>query len=150
MAVPARRRSASPVFGQWDPFRDFEEIYDRLGRWFDTTNGGEADSWAPSVDIEETDLAYKVEAELPGVKKDDVAVEFRDGVLHIAGETREKERTGIIHRRTRRTGRFSYQVSLPGDVETDQIDASLTDGVLTVTLPKANTEKNVRKIEIRG
>ncbi|MBB3036328.1 Hsp20/alpha crystallin family protein [Hoyosella altamirensis] len=144
MAVPARRDPR-----RWDPFRDFEELYDRLGRWFEEGTG-EARTWAPSVDIEETDLAYKVDAELPGVQKDDITVEYRDGILQIAGESKEKERVGIVHRRTRRTGRFSYQVTVPTEVDASKIDASLSDGVLTVTLPKSETKKSVRKIEVRG
>ncbi|WP_149359150.1 Hsp20/alpha crystallin family protein [Lolliginicoccus suaedae] len=150
MALPARRAAATPALGRWDPFRDFEEIYDRLGRWLDTTPGDAPSAWVPNVDIEETGTAYQVEAELPGVSKDNIAIEYRDGVLHISGEVEEKERDGIVHRRTRRTGRFSYQVSLPTEIDHDNIGAQLNDGVLAVTLPKSEKRDNARKIEITG
>jgi HSP20 family protein len=65
--------------------------------------------WAPPVDLEETDDVWVVEADLPGVRKGDVTVEVRDGELAIHGEVRERERTGILRRRTRRTGAFDYR-----------------------------------------
>ncbi|MCW4354470.1 Hsp20/alpha crystallin family protein [Hoyosella sp. YIM 151337] len=156
MAVPVRRRPVSPVFGHSlfgrDPFREVEELYDRVGRWFEAPeNEVGTSAWIPSADIEETDQAYTVEAELPGVKKGDITVEYRDGVLQIAGESKETARSGVIHRKTRRTGRFSYRVSLPGEVDLERIDAALTDGVLTVTLPKAApAPESVRRIDVRS
>ena len=92
--------------------------------------------WVPAVDIEETDDAWLVEAEVPGVRKEDVNVEVRGSELSISGEIKERERKGILRRRTRRTGRFDYRVTLPGEADPEGIDASLDDGVLTVRVPK--------------
>jgi HSP20 family protein len=92
--------------------------------------------WSPLVDIEETDDAWIVEAELPGVKRQDVTVEVRDSELAISGERKERERKGILRRRTRRTGRFDYRVTLPGQADAESIQATLADGVLTVRVPK--------------
>ncbi|GGC52607.1 Hsp20/alpha crystallin family protein [Hoyosella rhizosphaerae] len=148
MGVPVRRHNTTPTWGRWDPLRDFEEVYDRLGRWFGTATPDGSTTWVPSCDIEESDSEYKIDADLPGVKKDDVSVEFHDGVLTISGEVNEKEHTGVVHRRTRRTGRFNYQLSLPGEIDTDAVTAHLADGVLTVTLPKSDKHSTVQKIAI--
>jgi HSP20 family protein len=68
----------------------------------------------PLADIEETDDAGIIEAEAPGADRDDINVEFHASELVITGEIKEKERKGILRRRTRRTGRFEYRVTLPG------------------------------------
>ena len=102
----------------------------------------------PLADIEETDDAWIIEAELPGVDRDDVNVEMRDSELIISGDIKEKERKGILRRRTRRTGRFEYRVSLPGLSDQEHIEANLHDGVLTVRVPKSEQAKP-RRIEVR-
>jgi HSP20 family protein len=80
------------------------------------------------VDFEETDEAYVVEAELPGVKPGDVDVELHDHELAIHGEVKERERTGVLRHTTRRTGQFDYRVSLPGKVDAEKVDASVVVG----------------------
>lgn len=77
----------------------------------------------PAVDVEETEEAYIVEAELPGVRKEDVSVELIGSELTITGDAREKERTGVVRRRTRRSGRFAYWITLPEPVDPGGIDA---------------------------
>lgn len=98
------------------------------------TNGGSP--WSLPVDVEETDDAFVVEAELPGVRAEDVTLEVRDNELAISGELKERERVGILRRKTRRYGTFHYRVALPADVDSDQIDAKLHGGVLSVRVPK--------------
>jgi HSP20 family protein len=105
--------------------------------------------WAPVVDIEEAEDAWIVEAELPGVDGKDVNVEMRDSELAISGEVKERERKGILRRRTRRTGRFEYRVALPGEVQADKIDAKLNAGVLTVRVPKAE-QARPHRIEVKA
>jgi len=100
------------------------------------------------VDIEEQDDSYVVEAEVPGVKRQDVNVELIGNDLTISGEIKEQERKGIVRKRTRRTGRFEYHVRLPDQVSADGIDARLDDGVLTVRLPKAQKAQR-KQIEIK-
>jgi len=150
-----RRTGTAPE--QWNPFRDFEEVTDRMRRLLDETfAGGFATpslagglGWSPLVDVEETDDAYIVEADLPGVKRNDVDVELVGSELTISGEIKERERTGVLRRQTRRTGRFGYRVTLPDHVESDQIEASLNEGVLTVRVPKSERAQR-RKIEIKA
>lgn len=73
----------------------------------------------------------------------------RTRVLEIGGELQEKERTGVMRRRTRRTGRFDCRVTLPEQVEADKIEASLADGVLTVRVPKSERAQR-KKIQVKG
>jgi HSP20 family protein len=126
------------------------EAGERLRRIFDQTFGGllgEAAGWVPAVDLEEQDDAYTVEVELPGVKKKDVDVELIGNELMISGEIEERERVGVLRRRTRRYGRFEFRVSLPGQVDAEAIEAKLDDGVLTVHVPKSQREQR-RKIRV--
>ncbi|WP_245543016.1 Hsp20/alpha crystallin family protein [Ruania albidiflava] len=104
-------------------------------------------SWVPAVDIEETDEGFVVEAELPGVKREDVTVELRDNELMLHGETKQRERTGILRRQTRRTGQFDYRVMLPGEVDADNVEANLHEGILRVQVRKSQ-QAQPRRIEI--
>ncbi len=150
MALPAVR-SSGPL-GRWDPFREFEDLCGRLGRLVDSVAGSVGDgvrAWAPLADVTETGEAYLVEVELPGVRRDDIVVHLAGGELSISGEVRAKERQGLFRHRTRRIGRFSYQVALPRDVDADEVRADLADGVLTVRVPKAEAAKP-RRIAINS
>jgi len=109
----------------------------------------EAAGWAPAVDVEEQDDAYVVEAELPGVKHEDVNIELVGNELAITGEIKEKERQGVLRRKTRRMGRFEYRVRLPDQVDQEKIDADLKDGVLTVRVPKSERAER-RRIEVKA
>ena len=150
MALPARR-SPNPPAERWAAFRELEDLHARIGRmmesaWPDVAEGG---GWTPLVDVEETDDAWLVEAELPGVKQDDINVEVSDSEVAISGELKERERKGILRRRTRRTGQFDYRVTLPGQADAEQIEASLKEGVLTVRIPKPERARR-RRIEIKS
>jgi HSP20 family protein len=141
MALPVRQSAAGPqAVAQWDPFREVMEgvLGGRLG---------DSQIHVPRFDIEETDDAWIVEAELPGVKRKDVNVEVRDGELLVSGEIKERERKGILRHRTRHMGEFEIRVVLPGDVDPDRVDAEIDDGILTVTIPKPERAKP-RKIEV--
>jgi HSP20 family protein len=104
----------------------------------------EASSWTPLVDVEEEEEAYVIEADLPAVRREDIAIELVGNELSITGELRERERKGIVRRRARHTGRFDYRVTLPSLVEADRIEAKLADGVLTLRLPKAERARRQR------
>jgi HSP20 family protein len=105
--------------------------------------------WIPAVDVEETEDAYVLEAEVPGVKREDVNIEVSGNELAITGEIKEREREGILRRRTRRVGQFEFRVSLPGEVNPEGVDAKLNDGVLTVRVPKAERAQR-RRIEVKS
>jgi HSP20 family protein len=154
MGFPTRSSAPSGSLAERsDPFREFNDLQNRMEQLLENVwsgagigNGG---IWSPSVDIEETEDAWVVEAELPGVKHDDVDVDVRDSELVISGEIRERERKGILRRRTRRTGRFEYRVTLAGEVDPDSTDASLDDGVLTIRVPKAERARP-RHVEVKS
>jgi HSP20 family protein len=151
MSTPARR--SRPAVTRWDPFAEFEDIYNRMGQLFQSSFGDIQASpagWAPLTDVTETDDAYVVELEVPGVKRDQINVELSDRQLVVSGEVKEDEKKeGVRRRRTRRYGRFEYRTLLPGEADADKVSASLSDGVLTVTVPKATAAKP-RKVEITG
>lgn len=106
------------------------------------------DMWSPDVDIEETDDAYVLEAELPGVDRKDVNVELVGNELTISGDVKEKNREGVVRRSTRRSGHFSYTVTLPEQVKPDEVDAQLREGILKVRVPKSERAQR-RKIELK-
>jgi HSP20 family protein len=140
---------ARPV-QRWDPFREFEELQEEMGRLMQSVSSpSDGGAWIPLADIEETDDAWVIEAEVPGVDRKDINVELREGELLITGEIKEKERKGIVRRRTRRKGQFEYRVMLPGQANEEHIEANLHDGVLTVRVPKAEAAKP-RRIEVKS
>jgi HSP20 family protein len=154
--LPERRRPGAPE--RWEPFQEFEQVTERMRRMLEETFGGfgrwpsllqETAGWSPPVDIEEQDDAYVLEAELPGVRRENIDIELVGNELAITGELKEKERTGVVRRRTRRTGQFDYRVTLPEQVDAEQIDASLDEGVLTVRVPKSERAQR-RKVAIKG
>jgi len=132
------------------PWAEFGALHERMGHLLSETLGetfGEGGGWRPAADVEETAEAYLVELELPGVKRQDVSVQFGGGELAVTGEVKQRERVGFLRSRTRPVGRFDYRVSLPAEVEDDQVTASLADGVLTVRVPKTERARP-RKIPI--
>lgn len=145
---------------RWTPQADF--IRDRVSRLFDesfsdflapvgTGSEGLAQrGWVPPVDIRETDNELMLHVEIPGMRKEDVNITLENNVLTIGGERKFEKDTKKenYHRLERAYGKFSRSFSLPANVRTDSVDASFSDGVLTVTLPKAD-EAKPRKIEIR-
>ncbi len=150
MALPVRRTNEVRT---WDPFRELDDLHSRFSSLLESTLGdfprSSLGAWSPLVDIEETDDAWLVEAELPGVKLEDISVEVSDSELVISGELKERERKGILRRRTRRTGQFDYRVTLPGEADAERIEASLKEGVLTVRVPKPERARR-RRIEIKS
>ncbi len=100
-----------------------------------------AGAFTPLADLEETDDAYVAEIELPGVKLEDLSVEVAGRRLTVTGERKERERVGILRRRTRTVGRFQYEVLLPGELDESGVEASLHEGVLTVRVPKPASER---------
>ena len=99
--------------------------------------------WTPSVDISETDDTFEVRAELPGVAKDDLHVSVKDNLLTLSGEKRQEnvDDTQNYSRTERRYGNFQRSFTLPAEVNTDDIKAEYTDGVLTLSIPKPEAAK---------
>jgi HSP20 family protein len=149
MAVSARRGAPTTGARRWEPSRDLEQVRRLLEETFGSIPAAlaEANVWVPAVDIEEQDDAYLVEAEVPGAERDDIDIELVGNELTISGEIKEKERAGILRKRTRRVGKFEFQVLLPDHVDSERVDANLKGGVLTVKVPKAERAQR-RRIEV--
>ena len=136
---------------KWDPLRELEDVSDRLNRIFGRSlaraeSGNEmvaVADWAPSVDISETDTAYLIKGEIPGVKKEDVKVTIQDGMLTIQGERKqEKEEKGKkFHRVECSYGSFERSFRVPDDADENSVKAEFKDGMLNVTLAKSEKAK---------
>jgi len=123
-------RRIGRVFAAWMPLSPLFERFER----------GLA-AFTPPADVEETDDAYIVEVELPGVTRDDIEVDLAGRVLTITGERKEKERVGVLRRRTRVTGRFRYEVLLPAVAPDGDVVAGYDDGVLVVRVAKSDADR---------
>ena len=143
---------------RWNPINEFDDLMNRYNRMFGLarTNGDREgkdlfsrSDWSPAVDIKETDSAFTIEAELPGMNKDDVKVTVQDGVLSIQGERKSEEETNDKkhHRIERFYGSFLRRFTLPENVDENSVKANFKDGLLTLTIQKAEP-KEPKAIEV--
>ena len=107
-----------------------------------------ASDFSPGGELHETDEAFILELDLPGVEKEDISIDISGRRVSVRGTKKVKERTGVLRHSTRVTGSFAFEAVLAAAVKEEDVTAALTDGVLTVTLPKA-TESKARHVEIR-
>ena len=143
------------VLMRWDPIRDllgFQTEMNSLFDWNDSVFPGAPprdSSWTPSVDIHETEESFELSVELPGVRKEDVSLEVKDSILSIRGERRSEKEVAekSVHRIERRYGEFTRAFKVPSNVDASRVKAAYKDGVLQVTLPKAE-DARPRQIEI--
>jgi HSP20 family protein len=154
---------------EWRPFETLRREIDRL---FDDFGGGFLRSpfrrsvfemepfwrreltWTttPAMDVAETEKAYEITAELPGMSESDVEVVASNGVLTIKGEKKEEreEKKKDYYLSERRYGSFARRLQIPEDVDADKIEAAFKKGILTVTLPKKpEAQKPAKKIEVK-
>ena len=149
MALPIRRNQGDVT--RWEPLAEINRLNEQLREYLANWSSVPSllgEGFTPLADVEETDDAYVVEVELPGVKGEDLSVEVAGRRLTVSGERKERERVGILRRQTRTVGRFHYEVVLPGEVDEEGIQASLDEGVLTVQVPKAEAERP-RRIPVK-
>jgi HSP20 family protein len=155
MAVLVRRHThPSQPIGRQSPMTELDELQQQMAQLMQSLVqpvAGEAAPlpWVPTVDVEETDDAWLFEVELPGAEKGDVNVSIEGDELSVTGEIRERERTGILRRRTRRTGAFEFRATLPGRADAEHVKADLEHGLLSVRVPKAD-QTQTRRIEVGG
>jgi HSP20 family protein len=148
MTAPTETPQTAPrTVQRWDPLRELADLQERMNRLAEPGTATPA-AWTPPVDIVETDDAWIVEAELPGIDRKDITIELNDNELSISGEIKEREREGILRRRTRRVGQFDFHVTLPAAVDPDDITAVMRDGVLRVNVPKPQAARRQR-IEVK-
>jgi HSP20 family protein len=152
-------RGLSPLFGGGDPFANFRREMDRLFDDFFTpterrsfASGAQAESAWPSLDVEETDKAFIVHAEVPGMEQKDIELGLADNTLTISGERVQEHKDDQRGRAyaERFYGRFRRTIPLPSEVDADKVEATFKNGLLTVTLPKNEQARDkTRRIEIR-
>jgi len=135
---------------RWSPWREMTTLQNRINRLFDDPflrisreDGDSMGMWNPSVDLYEMDDNFVIKAELPGVEKDNIAIDVKDRVLTLSGErSHDNEvKEENYYRRERSYGKFQRAFTLPADVESDKIKAEYKDGVLKIEVPKPEEVK---------
>jgi HSP20 family protein len=157
--TPWRRQAGLQPFAR-DPFVNFRREMDRL--FDDFFAPAEARSFAaqtaqgmvsPSIDVHETEQAYTVTAELPGIDQKDIELKLDDNALTIRGEKRSERKEEDAGRRysERSYGRFERVIPFQAEVDPDRVEASCENGVLKILLPKnVHARDKTRRIEIKG
>jgi HSP20 family protein len=136
----------------YKPVSLFNQFNDEMNRYFSLTRADAANQefdWTPAVDIHEEDDRYLLTADIPGVNRKDIEITLEEGVLTVKGErnTRNEVAEQGYRRRERSHGTFMRQFTLPDTVNTTDISASATDGVLKITIPKQE-KPEVKKITV--
>jgi HSP20 family protein len=157
--LPAKREDTT-LWGDMDQdmqkffenFAEFGSMGGLLPRLFKSNVGSDM-KVLPKVDFSETDKAYLVEAELPGVKEEDINISLsKEGVLTIQGkrDTKEEQKERNYYRLERSYGSFERAIVLPVDCDADKIDASFKNGMLNLHIPKKEPDATeVKKIKLR-
>jgi HSP20 family protein len=146
---------------RWDPFQDLRSAQEEmaqmnpllahaLGLHAQQQGSTTATAWAPALDISERKDAYLVTVELPGVEADDLEITLEDGLLTIQGERQFSSESSEqqFHRVERRYGAFRRAITLPAQVQAEQIEASFDNGVLQIVVPKME-EAKPKRIQVR-
>ncbi len=129
------------------PFEELENMRRQMSNLFGSFADGPDDSVSagvfPAINLTEDKENYYVRAEIPGVKNDDLELNITDNTLTLAGERKIPEESGDAryHRRERRAGNFTRAIAMPGEIDADKVEASLVNGILTVTVAKAEKQK---------
>ncbi len=142
---------------RWRPMNDLISIQDEINRTFEDlwrqsrTGGSPASGWWPAVDLTENKNEFKLVAELPGLRREDVKISLTENVLTLRGEKHaHKENEGESwHQAERSYGVFERSFQLTCPVDASKVKARFEDGVLTVTLPKSE-ESRPREIDIES
>lgn len=149
-------RYQSPESNTWPSFDRWADLRDEMNSLFELPSMAAAgrqtqlfNGWTPALDVYQNADNIVAVAELPGMRKEDIEISLHDGTLTISGERKEQsEQKGDTAERTERfVGKFRRSISLPTRVDAGKVAASYKDGVLTVTLPKAE-EAKPKKIEV--
>ncbi len=147
---PPERRSIMAII-RWDPFREMTQVQNQFNRLVDQVWNNRQESWLPAVDVFDRKDAVVLKAELAGMDPDEIEIEVEDNVLTIKGERKFEEQVEDerYYRVERRFGSFQRSLALPQGVKPDEIQAGYEDGILTVTVPKAEEEKP-KRIEVKA
>ncbi|WP_026734649.1 Hsp20/alpha crystallin family protein [Fischerella sp. PCC 9605] len=141
---------------RWQPFQEMESIRRQMDRMFDELAGFNREyttTWAPAIELENTNDQLILRAEIPGIEGKDLDIQVAREAVSIAGETRQERKTeerGYL-RSEFRYGKFQRTIPLPVPINNDQVKADFKNGVLTLTLPKVEeAKKKVVKINLEN
>jgi HSP20 family protein len=148
-------RYQSPELSTWPSLDRWANLRDEINSMFDMSFGSNLgrrtqlfSGWTPALDLYQNNDNVVAVVELPGMRKEDIEISLQNGTLTISGERKSETTDGEKAERTERvTGKFRRSVTLPTRVDVEKINASYKDGVLTVTLPKAE-EAKPRQIQV--
>lgn len=148
-------RYQTPEAAIWPSFDRWATLRDEMNRLFDlpitgtfARQGQLFSGWTPALDLYQTADNIVAVLEIPGMRKDDIEISLHDGMLTIAGERNTSSGKGESAERTERfNGKFRRSVSLPTRIDAGKVSATYKDGILTVTLPKAE-EAKPKKVEV--
>ncbi|MCW8894411.1 MAG: Hsp20/alpha crystallin family protein [Sulfurimonas sp.] len=137
---------------KYDPFKELRELERKISVGFPSlSEEGELSGFSPVVNTREGEFAYHIEADLPGVKKEDISVETKDDILTISGERKHKKEVqkDDYYKLESSYGKFQRSFTLPKGVDAENIKASCDNGVLEVTIPKLTTKNDKKKIKVK-
>ena len=142
---------------KYNPTRSLFGLRSNMDHLIDEFLGMDKGNWpestlnvVPAINLEETEETFKVTAELPGMSKEDISITLENNVLSISGEKKEEneDKSKNYHRVERSYGKFHRAFELPGVVNRDKIEADYKDGILNISVPKAE-EAKPKQIEIK-
>ena len=139
-------------YNPFDEFKDFSSRFNSLLSEFEDTKSASLSGFNPVVNTREGEFAYHVDADLPGVKKEDIKINIKGNMITLSGERKYKKEVNEkdYHRVESSFGKFERSFTLPEDADAENITASNEDGVLEIVIPKltGGTEK-VKQVEVK-
>lgn len=136
---------------RFEPMRDLDKISNRFHHFFDEFPGfsnSSNDSFSPRIDISESEKNILIEAEIPGVPKENLKITLQDNILSIEGEKKNEveEKEKNFYRAERSFGKFKRSFTLPVDVDSEKVDAKFNNGILEITLSKFEPKENKERV----
>ena len=142
---------------RWDPFRNMSTLQDRINRIFEEASSRSQDydvevskcDWRPLVDIYDTEKSIMINAELPGLSKEDITLDVKENILTLKGERKfdSEVKDESYYRRERFFGAFERAFTLPSTIDPEKITANFNNGILQIEIPKPE-EKKPKQISI--
>ena len=136
----------------FNEFKDFSHRFNSLLREFENNESSSLSDFNPVVNTREGEFAYHVDADLPGVKKEDIKINVKGNMITLSGERKHKKEVDEkdYHRVESTFGKFERSFTLPDGADVENITASNEDGVLEIVIPKLKSETaEVKKIEVK-
>lgn len=139
-------------YNPFDEFKDFRKRFNSLLSEFEVEGSSSLSGFNPVVNTREGEFAYHVDADLPGVKKEDIKINVKGNMITLSGERKHKKEINEkdYHRVESSFGKFERSFSLPEDADAENITASNEDGVLEIVIPKLKSAADeVKNIEVK-